>query len=193
MKVDELLKLSKEDLKGKLICFPTDTVYGVGFLFNDEIACQKLYEIKKRDFKKPLANLASSVDDIIPYIDECSDSVMKMIKKYWPGALTIIFNKNQNQNILINKDVKTIGFRVPNSQIALKILKKFGIMATTSVNLSGDAPLNDYQEIIKYFGNQIDYIIEDDNEIKSNVSSTVVEVVNNKINILRQGDIIIKN
>ncbi len=189
MKIDELLKLSQRDLKGKVVCFPTDTVYGIGALFNDEEAAQKIYKIKERDASKPLANLASSVEEIIPYIDSYSPIAKNIAKKYWPGALTIIFNKNPEKTILINKEISTIGFRVPNSKIAQKILKHFGIMSTTSINISGEAPLNDYETIVKLFGDKIDYIIEDTDETKSNVSSTVIDVTSKKIKILRQGDI----
>lgn len=189
MKVDELLKLSKDELKGKVICFPTDTVYGIGVLFNDLEGSQKIYDIKQRDLSKPLANLASSVEEILPYIKNYSDEALNLGKKYWPGALTIIFEKNEESPILINQETSTIGFRIPNSQVALKILKKFGIMATTSINLSGEPPLNDYETIVKLFGNQIDYIIEEENENKSNISSTVVDATSKYLKVLRLGDI----
>ncbi|MGM9899627.1 MAG: L-threonylcarbamoyladenylate synthase [Bacilli bacterium] len=189
MKVDELLKLSKEDLVGKVICFPTDTVYGVGVLVNDVEGANRIYQMKKRSENKPLAYLASSIDDILPYIDNLPEKVRKIATTYWPGALTIVFNKNKKQRILINPDIPTIGFRIPHSDIALKILKKFGVMATTSINLSGEVPLNDYKTIKEHFGAQIDYLIEEDDEPKSNVSSTVIDATKEEIIVLRQGDI----
>lgn len=189
MKVDELLKLSKEDLVGKVICFPTDTVYGVGVLVNDVEGANRIYQMKNRAENKPLAYLASSIDDILPYIDNLPEKVRKIATTYWPGALTIVFNKNKKQRILINPDIPTIGFRIPHSDIALKILKKFGVMATTSINLSGEVPLNDYKTIKEHFGAQIDYLIEEDDEPKSNVSSTVIDATKEEIIMLRQGDI----
>ena len=90
----------------------------------------------------------------------------------------------------LNPSFKTIGIRMPNSKIALTILKKYGPMAVTSINKSGSKALNDYQEIVNLFGDKIDYIIESDEE-SSNISSTVIEVLDSDIKVIRQGDIII--
>lgn len=191
MKLAEFLKLEKKDLVGKIICFPTDTVYGVGALFNDVDAIKKIYQMKDRNWHKPLPILGANLNDIFPFITNINDETKKIMEKYWPGALTIIFNKNPHAKIEINKEFSTIGFRIPNSKIALEILSKYGLMATTSVNLSGEPPLNTYEEIVKHFGDKIDYIIEDE-ENHSNVSSTIVDATSDKYVILRQGDIIIK-
>lgn len=191
MKKNDFLKLNKEDLKGKIVCFSTDTVFGVGALMNDVVAVKKIYALKHRDFNKPLAILASKVEDILPYIDSFPKEVRELMDKYWPGALTIIFNKNKNTENKVNEEFKTIGFRIPASSIALDILEKFGPMATTSINLSGEAPLNDYKSIVDAFGDEIDYIIED-TEPSINVSSTVVDASTDNWKILREGSVKIK-
>lgn len=191
MKKNDFLKLNKEDLKGKIVCFSTDTVFGVGALMNDVVAVKKIYALKHRDFNKPLAILASKVEDILPYIDSFPKEVKELMDKYWPGALTIIFNKNKNTENKVNEEFKTVGFRIPASNIALDILEKFGPMATTSINLSGEAPLNDYKSIVDAFGDKIDYIIED-TEPSINVSSTVVDASTDNWKILREGSVKIK-
>lgn len=191
MKKNDFLKLNKEDLKGKIVCFSTDTVFGVGALMNDVVAVKKIYALKHRDFNKPLAILASKVEDILPYIDSFPKEVRELMDKYWPGALTIIFNKNKNTENKVNEEFKTVGFRIPASSIALDILEKFGPMATTSINLSGEAPLNDYKSIVDAFGDKIDYIIED-TEPSINVSSTVVDASTDNWKILREGSVKIK-
>lgn len=188
MKKNELLKLTKEDLCNKIVCFPTDTVYGVGCLMNDEVGVNKIYALKQRDKNKPLAILAYNIEQILPYIEKPSEEVMALMKKYWPGALTIIFNKNKTCKNIINQEIQTIGFRIPNSKIALDILQKFGVMATTSINLSGSAPLNDLNLIKQEFGNEIDYLIED-LEVTSNVSSTVIDATQKPFKVLREGNI----
>lgn len=191
MTKNDFLKLDIEDLKGKTICFSTDTVFGVGALMNDVEAVNKIYNLKHRDFHKPLAILVGKIQDILPYISSPNDEVKTLMEKYWPGALTIIFNKNVEKENLINPEFKTVGFRIPASSIALDILNKFGPMATTSINLSGEAPLNDYNSIVEAFGDKIDFIIEDV-EPSTNVSSTVVDATNDTFKILRQGSIEIK-
>lgn len=188
MFIKDLSKLNKEDLKGKVICFPTDTVYGVGCLIDDEIATQKIYQIKKRDFGKPLANLVPDSSSIKEYVDVIPPIAKQWIEKYWPGALTIVFKKNQDKVVPSVKGFDTIGFRMPNSKIALAVLNQFGPLATTSVNISNEAPLNDLEEIRAIFKDEIDYYIED-LEVISKVSSTVVDVSKGNAKILRQGDI----
>ena len=189
--VEQLLKLqTNKDIKGKVICFPTDTVYGVGALIEDNEAINKIYNLKHRDKSKPLAVLTGN-KHIEKYVLEISNEAKNLMDKYWPGALTIIFKKS---NIISNKvtcNLDTIGLRMTNSKIALSILNHFGLMATTSVNISGSAPLNDIEEIKKHFSNEIDYLVIDKEET-SNVSSTIIDASSSNLKVLRQGDIIIK-
>lgn len=187
VKADELLKL---DITGKVVVFPTDTVYGVGCKINDIEAIHMIYELKERDYSKPLAILTPT-SDISCYTSKVSNEAKEMMKNYWPGALTVIVNKNDRINDLVTAGLDTVGFRMPNSEVALKILNHFGVMATTSINISGKPPLNDIDEIIKEFSKKIDYIVID-KENTSNVSSTVVDCTKEEIKVLRQGSIIIK-
>lgn len=188
MLVNKDYLFNKDSLKNKIIAFPTDTVFGVGALIDDLDAIDKIYELKQRDYSKPLAILAATIDDIIPYIKEVNPEVIKIMKQYWPGALTIIFKKQEFVSDKLTAGLDTIAFRIPNSKIALSILEKTGPLATTSVNISGLDPLNKYEDIIKAFNDKIDFIINE-NEISSNVSSTIIDVSNNSIKIVRQGQI----
>ncbi len=181
--LSEFLKVKKEDLKGKVIVFPTDTVYGIGTPWLDYDGIEKIYELKKRDGRKPLAVLVHSFDQIKDYIEVVNDRTSELIDKYWPGAVTFIFKKKDSFAYPLN----TIAFRVPNSKIALEILKEFGPLATTSVNLSGEEPINNVEEILDKFSD-IDYIITNKEEFSS-VSSTIVDLTTKEIKILRQGEI----
>ncbi len=179
--------LKNIDLKGKIICFPTDTVYGVGCKIDDLEAIKKIYEMKNRDFSKPLAVLCAN-SNISEFVIDVSSEALCLMKKYWPGALTIIFKKSDKVNDLVSANLDTVGFRMPNSKIALSVLNEFGVMATTSVNISGEKALNDALKIEKEFGDFIDYMIIE-KEILSCNSSTVVDASSNELKILRQGDI----
>ncbi|MBP6904219.1 MAG: threonylcarbamoyl-AMP synthase [Bacilli bacterium] len=182
----ELLCLEKEDLKGKLICFPTDTVYGVAAIASDIEAVEKIYAMKKRSERKPLALLCSSIKQVEEYVENIDEAVLFLMKKYWPGALTIIFNKKPGVGDHLAKE--TIAFRMPNSKIALAIINHFSIMATTSVNISGEVEINDIEEIAEKFGDWIDYIVTDEAYI-SNVPSTVLDATGKSLNIVREGNI----
>lgn len=188
MLVNKDIKISKKDLNNKIIAFPTDTVFGVGALIDDEVAIEKIFELKHRDYSKPLAILASSIEDVLPYVQDVSSEVIDLMNKYWPGALTIIFNKKDNVSSKITSGFKTIAFRIPKCEISLDILKQTGPLATTSVNISGELPLNSYEEIEKNFGNDIDFIVAE-NVVSSCVSSTIIDVTKDKIKVIRQGEI----
>lgn len=167
----------------RIIIFPTDTVYGIGCKFDDVESMNKILEIKKRPANKRFSVLCASLDEakMLGVFDELSE---KIIKKFWPGALTIIV-KTKDEFKHIYGD--TIGLRIPNLKCALEILKENGPMATTSVNISGFPPLNDYEKIVKEFGDKVDKVYEL-NDTLSEVASTVVDLIGG-IKILRLGSI----
>lgn len=169
----------------KVIIFPTDTVYGIGCKIYDIESINRIYEIKKRPKEKPLACLCASLDQIneIAVVD---DVARKLIQKFLPGALTVILEAKEY--VFSKIGYKTIGVRIPNSHIALEILKENGPMLTTSVNESGFVPLNEYDDIVKEYGLVVDKIYQTDKE-SINLASTVVLVKNNEVKILREGPI----
>src|SRR5690606_4809405 len=99
----------------------------------------------------------------------------KYIDEEWPGALTLIFKKNKNIDDAITKGFDTIAFRMPNSITSLKILNHFGLMAVTSVNVSGSKELVNVSDIEEYFGDWIDYIVIDE-EASSKQPSRIIDV-----------------
>lgn len=183
--LDKILRLPSDKLYGKTICFQTDTVYGIGAKILDKKGISKIYLLKNREANKPLAVLAADINEVIKYIKQPSKKVIEIMKKYWPGALTIVFESKYSN--------ETIAFRIPNNEYTIKLLKHFGPLSTTSVNISGEEPLNSIEDIDKVFGRRIDYIVKFPEELpSSNVSSTVIKVVNDEIIVLRQGDVVVK-
>lgn len=180
--IKELETLTKDDLKGKIIVFPTDTVYGVGCLYGDSVGVEKIYQMKKRDYGKPLPVLCDSIETVLS-ISMINENHMKYTK-HWPGALTMILKS-------FNKDIfnGSVACRIPNSEIALSVLKKFGPLFTTSVNYSGEKELNSVDEILETFGNQIDFIVTDI-PVLTKTPSTIINCLGDEMIIVRQGDII---
>lgn len=178
IKVSELTKLKKGDLIGKVICFHTDTVYGIGALNGDSEGVEKIYKIKHRDEKKVLPVLCASIEQVksIAVMNEKANE----ISKYWPGALTMILNMKDQDG--------TVAVRIPNSNIAISVLNHFGPLRTTSVNYSGEKELNSVEEIINVFGEQIDYIITDEDSL-STIPSTIVDLTKEELKIIRNGSI----
>ena len=180
--IKELETVTKNDLKGKIIVFPTDTVYGVGCLYGDSVGVEKIYQMKKRDYGKPLPVLCDSIETVLS-IAMINENHMKYTK-HWPGALTMIL-KSYDKNIFNG----SVACRIPNSEIALSVLKKFGPLFTTSVNYSGEKELNSVDEILETFGNQIDFIVTDI-PVLTKTPSTIINCLGDEMIIVRQGDII---
>lgn len=169
----------------KVIIFPTDTVYGIGTPIFDLDGIKRIYDIKHRPYSKPLACLCANIDQIneIAYVPL---NAKKLINKFLPGALTLVLNSKEE---VINKlGYKTIGVRIPNSKIAIDILKENGPMLTTSVNESGEVPENEYNDILRDFGDLVDMVYET-NQKSSSIPSTVVLINENEFKILREGEI----
>ena len=166
-------------LKGKTIAFPTDTIYGVGAIVNDEEAISKIYDLKNRDYSKPLVILAANISQIKGLVKDFS--LAQKASQFWPGAITFIFRKDNVSNSISKSD--TVGIRIPDSKVARDLLLKVGPMAVTSVNLSGEPSAITLEEVRQF---EIDYIISDEC-IGSNKASTVVDLYN--MRILREGTV----
>jgi len=178
-----LEELLKKELKDEIIVFQTDTVYGVGCKINSEVGVNKIYELKNREKRNPLAVLCANITQVKQLVNNF-ELGEKYAKKYWPGALTLIFPKKAIIGDFITSGFKTVGVRIPNDVIALKILEKFGPMAVTSLNYSKEKPILKYEDTLKFIDN-VDYLVKG-KDLES-VSSTVYDTVNDMI--LRQGTI----
>ena len=179
--------INKTIADNELIAFPTDTVYGLGAKVFDSLGQERIMELKNRDCSKRFAVLCANLEQIesIAYVDE---KAKKIINKFLPGGLTLIL-KAKDQNIHNYAIDGTVAVRIPKHPIALKILLENGPLATTSVNLSGQKPLNNYDEINETFKGKIDYIFKDPTNIKySNVPSTIIDMTN-ELKVIREGDI----
>lgn len=186
--LDDFVKLSLNDVSGKTIAFITDTVWGIGVRVDENITdgLNKIYKLKKRDLNKPLAVLTSSKEDALKHVEITYSKTSDLIK-LWPGALTLIFKKSDDFYDKVTP-LDTIGIRVPNSKVALGVLKFLGYVATTSINISGMDELNNIVEIENSFKDYIDYLIIDTHEL-SKVSSTVLDISKDSIKVIRLGDL----
>jgi len=168
----------------ELIIFPTDTVYGIGASLYDLDNIKKIYEIKGRSFNKQLPVLCSSIEQIEKFA-VFDESALKLAKAFWPGGLTLILKSKEEYYQFSGEE--TIGVRIPNHKLALELLEKFGPLKTTSINDSGDAPLNDYETIYKKYNNKVSYIYKN-NEESLGLSSTIINLVG-EVKVLRLGSI----
>ena len=170
---------------GRVIIFPTDTVYGIGTKIFDVEGIKRIYDIKHRPLDKPLACLCANIEQIED-IAIVTPIARKLIKKFLPGALTVILESKAE--VVERIGYRTIGVRIPNSSLALDLLKDNGPMLTTSVNDSGEVPFNEYEEIYDKYHSLVDMIYPS-NLPSSNIASTVVLLKDDYFKILREGQI----
>lgn len=172
--------------KGGIIALPTETVYGlVADAFNEE-AVQKIYRIKGRAPEKPLPIFISNIKDVCRYVEELPDSAHKIMEAFWPGPLTIILSKKEGLKFPFQNT--TLGFRIPQHPVPLAILKVYGILVSTSANVSGGKETVSAEEVKEIFGDSIDLIL-DGGSTKLQEPSTVVDCTGSLPKIVREGKI----
>ncbi len=172
--------------KGGIVAFPTETVYGVGIHFNDEEALDRLMEAKNRDYSKAITLMVADKADISQYA-YISPQAQKMIDQFMPGMITLIFKKKESVRDIMTNGKSTIGIRIPDSEFVLSLLKKVGPMLVTSANLSQHSNTTSTQEVLNQLDGRIDLVV--DGKTSDNIASTVVDVSQDEIKILRAGKI----
>ena len=162
--------------QSEVIAFKTDTVWGFGCLPQDVLAVNKIYEIKKRDSKKPLILMSDNFDNLKKYISFIPEYAHKLIEKHLPGGLTLIFEKSEFCPDFITSNGDTIGIRIPDSKDFRKIISqiKGNVLATTSCNVAGEQPVMTYFEAYEKFGNVATIIKPIDDKENQNIPSTVI-------------------
>ena len=175
--------------QGEVIAFKTDTVWGFGCNPLDKIAVNKIYEIKKRDSKKPLILMSDNFDSLKKYIDFIPNYAYELIEKHLPGALTLIFKKSDLCPNFITSNGDTVGIRIPNSEDFRNIISKVNgrVLATTSCNIAGEKPVMNYLEAKEKFEHCATIIKPIKDEENENIPSTVILCEEKEYKILRQG------
>ena len=190
-KIDDnkLQEVANEIKKGKVAIFPTETVYGIGTNGLDQKAIEKLYEVKFRPFNKPITLLVSDMEMIKKVARDITDMEYKLMEAFFPGPFTIILKKKDIVPNILTANGDTVGIRMPDSEIARKIVEYAGVpVATTSANISGRESGTNIESIVKEFADRVDFYV-DGGESKIGIGSTIAKVVNGRIRILRQGSI----
>jgi len=193
---DDVLKVScnKEGIEkasqivsqGGIVIFPTDTVYGIGCNPYNKESVEKIYKIKSRDIMKSLPVLTYSIETAEKIV-EFDLFTKKIVKKFWPGPLTVIL-KVTDKKIKESLNLKNkIAIRVPDHKCTLELLKKCNFLVGTSANISGDLPYTDPEECLKNLENYDIFV--DGGIITSKGESTIIEIENEQIKIIREGSL----
>jgi len=162
--------------RGGVAVIPTDTVYGLAAHPDFPEAVDRLYTIKGREFKKPIALLASDIKAIARFGYPLSGKALELAERHWPGALTLVVGKE--------------GFRIPDHAETRELIAACGgILRVTSANLSGQRPATDAPHALAEVGLSADWVV-DDGVSPGGVPSTVVRVCDDgSLEVLRAGAI----
>ena len=172
--------------QGGIAVFPTDTVYGIGCNPYNKNSVRKIYEIKSRNILNPFPVLVYSKDIAkrIAFFDKIAE---KIVERFWPGPLTIILKlTDENLKKSLNLTDK-IAVRVPNHKCTLELLKKCNFLVGTSANISGHSSFTNPDECFKNI--QKYDVFVDGGIISSKAESTIIEIENEEIKIIREGSL----
>lgn len=171
--------------EGGVIAYPTDTIYGLGCDIFNKKGVKKIYQIKHRDPRKPFSFICADLSDVSQYA-QVSNFAFKIMRRHLPGPFTFVLEATRIVPDLLTTKQRTVGIRIPDNQIALSIVRELGHpLVTTSVNLSGDAPMSDPSLIAEEMGNALDLVV--DGGILMGDPSTVISLIDDRVEVLRQG------
>ena len=178
---------------GGVIAYVTDTVWGLGCLPDNEQAVKKIYEIKKREAQKPLILMSNDIYNLLDYVKPIPKIGQILIKRYFPGALTVVTDKSEKTPDYITSAMPTVGIRIPDNEVFRQICEAIPnhVLATTSANLSHQPSAKTYEQALENMRGLADMIIPDYGYSAKGLESTVVGVMNNELRIFRQGEIVL--
>ncbi len=179
--IDKLLKVLND---GEIALLPSDTVYG---LFADATNSESIKRIDNaKKSNKPHLIVVSSLEMLKEYTSEINDLQKKIIDKYWPNTLTILFKKNDKIDDNLTKGSEYIGIRMPNNEFLLDLLNKFNKpLISSSANITNEKVITSIDLLDEELKKHISYIY--DVGKLNDIASTLIKVENNKITILRSG------
>jgi L-threonylcarbamoyladenylate synthase len=165
-------------LSGKIVAFPTETVYGLGVCADNSAAIDNLYRVKQRSRDKKSSIMISKPEEVSKYVKHVPLIAEKLISAFWPGPLTIIMDTDDNS---------TVGLRNPDNRVIRDLINEVGIpIASTSSNISGGSPAIDVQQVINNFSDKIDVIL-DGGPAEAGRPSTIVKISDDTYEIIRHG------
>ena len=174
-------------LEGGVVAFPTETVMGLGVVYDNIDAYNRLNKIKGRPEDKPYTMMLSSVSEIAKYA-EIDERAQKVIDAYLPGPLTILLKAKENVPVYVTHDTGVIGIRVPSFPILNELLNIIDKpLLVPSANPSNMPPAVTVEQVLIYFNDTLDYIVN--NNSKQDLPSTIVDLSSNEVKIVREGNI----
>jgi L-threonylcarbamoyladenylate synthase len=186
--MDSFADAAEKLQSGGVGIIPTDTVYGLVAAANSEEAVKRLYDLKARE-GKPGTIIAASIDDLAKL--GIKARYLKAVADYWPGAISIIIPTGPELEYL-HEGVGSLAVRLPADPQLMEFLEQTGPLLTSSANHPSEPIANTAGEAKKYFGDSVDFYVDSGN-LSGREPSTIIRVVDDAIEVLRQGAVTIEN
>ncbi len=185
---EDAVKVAAEDIAaGKLIVYPTETVYGIGADIYNEAAVKNLYVVKNRPFDMPLSVAVADMQ-MLEKVAVLNENAKKLAKAFLPGPLTLIVQKQPSVPDIVTSSSQKVGIRIPDNRFALELIKRTGPIITTSANLHSHPDAVNVDSAIEDLGAAVDTYI-DAGGCSLGKPSTIVWLMDDQVEIIRQGAI----
>lgn len=186
----ENIKRAAEEIKsGEIVAFPTETVYGLGANGLNPTAVAKIFEVKNRPSFNPLILHIASTNQLYDLVSIKNPKVEKLVAAFWPGPLTLVLPKKEIVPEIVTAGNFTVAIRMPKHPVAIELIKASGKpIAAPSANTFGFLSPTTAEHVEKQLGQKVSFIL-DGGKSNVGVESTIIEVCDDKIYLLRPGGI----
>lgn len=175
--------------QGRLVAFPTETVYGLGANASDSDAVDRIFKAKGRPTNHPLIVHIANIDNLYDWSSTVPDAALMIAERFWPGPLAMILNKKPEVPFAVTGGQQTVGLRMPDHPAALALLKSFGGgIAAPSANKFCRISPTQAIHVSEELGDEVDMIL-DGGACKVGLESTIIDLSNNSPRLLRPGHI----
>ncbi|WP_291120036.1 L-threonylcarbamoyladenylate synthase [Flavobacterium sp. UBA6135] len=175
--------------KGEVVAIPTETVYGLAASIYNENAIKKIFEIKERPFFNPLIVHVDSIESLEKLAVSIPEKAYVLAQNFWPGPLTMIFEKRKSISDLVTGGKNTVAVRMPNHKLTLELIKMTDTpLAAPSANPFGSISPTSAKHVEKYFKNKLDVIL-DGGSCSKGIESTIIGFKNNEVIVYRLGSL----
>jgi L-threonylcarbamoyladenylate synthase len=182
-----LLEAAEAVLRGGVIAFPTDTLYGLGCSLFDVSAVEMVARLKRRDPSLAVISLIPEPRQVYGLAREVGDIAERLMARFWPGPLSLIFQAAPIVPARVRGAGGTVALRCPRDTLCQRLLDRIGgPVVSSSANLSGQRPAETADEVVRIFGNQLDLVI-DGGPRHGGLPSTLVDVSGTRPRLLRRG------
>ena len=186
--LDEAAKLLKE---GKVIAFPTETVYGLGVVYDDQKAYDSLCQIKRRPPEKPFTLMLADVKEVGKYAD-LNKQAKALVEAFMPGQFTLITKAKEGLPAWCVSNTGNVGIRIADYDLIRDLIRKTGKpLLVPSANRSGEQPATTAYDVVEVFGEELAAVVE--GESISNIPSTIVFVGDKYSDVFREGAVKIED